>query len=132
LQCVVLRAGPSDLQKMLSIGGISTAAVVSFMERAGTPQDEKFYRTASPITHVSRSSPAGLLLHGDADDIVPLQQSVALEEALRKANVSVKLVRVAGGAHGSDFGTEGKPHPQFQDILGETVSWLDQHLKAAR
>jgi len=78
LQCVVLRAAPTDLRQMIGSGGISTAAVVSFMERAPTPDDEPVYRAASPIAHVSRSSPPVLLLHGDADDTVPYQQSVAL------------------------------------------------------
>ena len=130
LQCVVLRAAPSDLKQMLSAGGIGPAAVVSFMERAGTSDDEKLYRAASPISHVAKSSPPVLLLHGDADTTVPYQQSVAFEAALRTANVPVKLVRVAGGQHGSDFGTAGKPHADFPKVLSETVSWLDRYLKA--
>ncbi len=129
LQCVVLRAAPSDLRQMK--GSDARAAVVSFMERAGTPDDQKVYGAASPITHVSRSSPPVLLLHGDADDTVPYQQSVAFEAALRGVNVPVKLVRVPDGQHGSDFGTAGKPHQQFPEILGEMVSWVDRHLRAA-
>ena len=39
------------------------------------------YSTASPITHVSKSSPPVLLMHGDSDDVVPYQQSVAMEAA---------------------------------------------------
>lgn len=38
---------------------------------------------------------------------------------------------VVGGAHGPDFGTGGKPHPQFPEVLTETVNWLNQYLKAA-
>ena len=129
LQCVVLRAAPTDLRQMIGTSAIGTAAVVSFMERAATPDDEKVYRAASPITHVSRSSPPVLLLHGDSDGTVPYQQSVAMEAALRAVNVPVKLVRVPGGEHGSDFGTTGKPHPQLPEILGEMVSWLDRYLK---
>ena len=70
LQCVVLRAGPSDLRQMIGSSGLSTAAVVSFMERAPTPNadDQKAYRAASPIEHVSPTAPPALLLHGDADD----------------------------------------------------------------
>jgi acetyl esterase/lipase len=130
LQCVVLRAAPSDLKPMLSAAGVGPAAVVSFMERAGTPDDEKLYHAASPISHVSKSSPPVLLLHGDADGTVPYQQSVAFEAALRAANVPVKLVRVAGGQHGSDFGTAGKPHPDLPKVQAEAVSWLDRYLKS--
>ncbi len=125
LHAVVLRAGPSNLQQMTA--PFAAAVVASFLERP--PLDRDTYQAASPITHVSRTAPPVLLLHGDADDTIPFEQSVAFEAALRAADVSVKLVRVAGGAHGSDFGAAGKPHPQFPEILTETVEWLDRHLK---
>jgi dipeptidyl aminopeptidase/acylaminoacyl peptidase len=72
-----------------------------------------------------------LLLHGDSDDTVPYEQSVAMENALQAKSIPVKLVRVVGGEHGPNFGTGGKAHPQLPEILAETVSWLDGHLKAA-
>ena len=124
LQAIVLRAAPTDLGKM------SHGAVVLFMERLSTaPDGEKVYSAASPITHVSASSPPVLLLHGDSDDTVPFEQSVAMEGALRRVNVPVKLVRIAGGEHGPNFGTEGKPHADLPKVLGETVTWLNDHLK---
>ena len=131
LQSIVLRAAPTDLTQMSGSGG--SPNVVSFMERLpnGTPDDEKVYNAASPIVHVSRSSPPVLLLHGDSDDTVPYQQSVAMEAALRRVNVAVKLLRVTGGEHGPNFGTAGKPHPQLPGVLDEMIGWLDQHLKAA-
>ena len=131
LQCIVLRAAPSDLTKMIGSSTIGTAAVVSFLGRLPTPSsdDQKVYRASSPLAHVSASSPPVLLLHGDADDTVPYQQSVGMEAALRAVNATVKLVRVPGGAHGSDFGTGGKPHPQFPEILKESVAWFDRHLR---
>ena len=71
-----------------------------------------------------------LLLHGDSDDTVPFEQSLAMERALRQVNVSVKLVRVAGGEHGPNFGTAEKPHADLPRVLEETVAWLDSHLRA--
>jgi acetyl esterase/lipase len=131
LQCVVLRAAPSDLRAMIGSSTIATAAVVAFVNRLPSPNadDQKVYRVASPISHVAPASPPVLLLHGDADDTVPYQQSVAMEAALRGVNVPVKLIRVADGAHGSDFGMNGKPHHQLPDVLRETVDWLDRYLK---
>ncbi len=124
LQTVVLRAAPTDLQK------IGHGAVVLFMERLPTAADgEKLYSAASPITHVSSSSPPVLLLHGDSDDTVPFEQSVAMEGVLRRVNVAVKLVRIAGGEHGPNFGTAGKPHADLPKVLGETVAWLNDHLR---
>ena len=66
LQCVVLRAAPSDLKTMIGSSGIGTAAVVAFVNRLPTPNadDQRVYRAASPIAHVSATSPPTLLLHG--------------------------------------------------------------------
>jgi acetyl esterase/lipase len=133
LQCVVLRAAPSDLKQMIGSGGFPQ--VVSFMDlppfrsNSFSGHDEKVYTAASPIAHVSRAAPPVLLLHGDADKTVPYQQSVSMEVALRAANVPVKLVRIPGGEHGPDFGAPGKPNPEWPDFLGEMVRWLDQYLK---
>ena len=128
LQTVVLRAAPTDL-RVLGAG-----AVVSFMERLAdqTPDDKRVYSAASPITHVSKSSPPVLLLHGDSDDLVPYQQSVAMEAALKAAGVAVKLVTIPGGEHGPNFGSPDKAHAQLPQAFKDTVSWLDAHLKPAR
>jgi acetyl esterase/lipase len=134
LQAVVTRAAPSDLSKMVGANTIATAVVVTLVNRLPTPMpdDQSVYRAASPLTHVSTSSPPMLLTHGDADDTVPYQQAVDLDAALRKVNVPVKLIRVAGGTHNGDFGTNGKPHPQFQEVLTDIVGWLNQHLGAGK
>jgi acetyl esterase/lipase len=125
LQTVVLRAAPTDLRTL------GAGAVISFMERLpdGTPEDKRVYSAASPITRVSKSSPPVLLMHGDSDDVVSYQQSVAMEAALRAAGATVKLVTIRGGAHGPNFGLPNKPHAQLPAALKEMVSWLDAHLK---
>ncbi|MBE3134144.1 MAG: prolyl oligopeptidase family serine peptidase, partial [Acidobacteria bacterium] len=84
-----------------------------------------------PIAHVSRLAPPVLLIHGDADKTVPYAQSVAMEKALRAADVPVKLVTIPGGAHGADFGARKTPHPEWPDYTGEMIQWLDSHLKAS-
>ncbi|MCL2404670.1 MAG: alpha/beta hydrolase [Defluviitaleaceae bacterium] len=56
--------------------------------------------TASPLTYIDGSEPPFLILHGDADDIVPFKQSVYLRDALEAAGVPVSLHRVHGGGHG--------------------------------
>jgi dipeptidyl aminopeptidase/acylaminoacyl peptidase len=43
---------------------------------------------------------------GDADPLVPHQQSRELYEALRKAGVDATLHLVKGGGHGNGFGPE--------------------------
>jgi len=54
---------------------------------------------ASPIAHAGRRSSATLLVHGTADQFVPLAQSRLLEERLRAAGADVALVEVPGAPH---------------------------------
>lgn len=126
LQTIVLRAAPSDLRH-----ATNSATVSSFISRGANDTSEvvNAYSAASPIVHVSASSPPVLLVHGDSDDTVPYRQSVMLEKALRNANVPVKLVRVEGGGHGPSFGSDAKPHRQLPEVLDEMVAWLDRYLK---
>ena len=53
------------------------------------------YRAASPIAHVSLSSAPVLLLHGDADETVPDQQSVCIHRGTGEA-----IGAFVGGAAG--------------------------------
>ena len=55
---------------------------------------------ANPITYIDGSEPPFLILHGDADDIVPYKQSAYLRDALEAVGVPVSMHRVHGGGHG--------------------------------
>jgi len=57
-------------------------------------------RLASPVTYARRDAPPFLLLHGDADRVIPLEQSTLLDRALREAGASSRLVAVEGAPHG--------------------------------
>ena len=57
---------------------------------------------ANPITYIDGSEPPFLIIHGDADDIVPYKQSVYLRDALEAVGVPAVLHRVHGGGHGFD------------------------------
>lgn len=57
---------------------------------------------ASPIHYVSKDDPAFLIMHGDKDGVVPVEQSLAFTSALREAGVKVKLVVLKGAGHGGE------------------------------
>lgn len=56
-------------------------------------------REASPITYVSAEAPPFLIMHGLADDMVPVQQSVRLYDALAAAGADVELRLIDGLSH---------------------------------
>ena len=60
------------------------------------------YAAASPLRLVTRDDVPFLLVHGDADELVPLEHSRKMDEALRAAGVPSELVVLAGAGHG-DF-----------------------------
>jgi acetyl esterase/lipase len=76
----------------------------------------------SPIYQVSPDDPPTLIIHGDADNLVPIQQSEAIVAKLKAAGVPVKLVVRKGAGHG--WLTIPLDMVHFAD-------WFDQHLKPA-
>ena len=57
-------------------------------------------REISPLNHVRPGLPPFLLLHGDADKTVPIQQSLDFQARLRAAKVPCELMIIPGAAHG--------------------------------
>lgn len=67
----------------------------------GSPAAERMElaKLVSPLFHVSRATTPTLIVHGDRDDIVPLDESVRFHEALKKNGVPTELRVVKGGTH---------------------------------
>lgn len=62
------------------------------------PRDEA-RRLVSPVHHVRADAPPFLLVHGEADGLVPYTQSEQLAAALRGVGAEVELVPVPGADH---------------------------------
>jgi dipeptidyl aminopeptidase/acylaminoacyl peptidase len=69
----------------------------------------------SPINLVSSKFPPTLIVHGDSDKVVPLQQAQAMDQALAKAGVDHKLVVIPGGGH---------DEKTFVPGVGNAVEWF--------
>ncbi|HEX4588895.1 MAG TPA: alpha/beta hydrolase [Gemmataceae bacterium] len=80
-------------------------------------------KKASPILHVSKASAPFLIFHGDKDGMVPLQQSEALNEALKKAGVESALHVVKNAGHGG----VGFMVPE---VLQEEEAFFGKYLKS--
>jgi acetyl esterase/lipase len=98
LSCVVPYFGPSVLTRGHDYD-FDTLPPPELFPEGATDAD---YAAASPLTFVTADDPPFLLVHGDADDAVPVQHSKLMDERLRAAGVSSELCLVAGGGHG-DF-----------------------------
>lgn len=76
-------------------------------------------KNISPVNHVSADDPPTLIIHGDADLLVPIQQAELIIDKLKAAGVTAELVTKKGVAHG------------WPDMGKDTVTladWFDKHL----
>jgi acetyl esterase/lipase len=133
LQTLVLRAAPTDLTILPGL-----PAMGAMMQMAPPPENTpktsiqwRRYQEASPISYVTPDDPPTLILHGDADDIVPYRHAVVLNAALQKLGIATRTVTIPKGAHGPTFGlADGAARPSdWPDYMTEMVRWFDQHLK---
>lgn len=132
VQCVVARAAVHDC---VTCDGYRVDPMIAdylgmlYPRREGMPPqptEENTYRQASPLHHVSSASAPFLLIHGDADDVVPYKQSVAMYEALQAASVPSTFLTMPGAGHGAPFPPSINP----RDYIDAAVRWFDEHLRA--
>ena len=79
-------------------------------------------RQISPVTHVSADDPPMLIVHGDADELVPIQQAKLMIDKLKEEGVEAELVTKPGAAHG------------WKEMAADVsifADWFDKHLAAA-
>jgi acetyl esterase/lipase len=118
--------GPSDFATFLNgVDAERRERLVTLLEKLfDGPLDQKkeLMRQASPITHVSRNASPFLIIHGDKDPLVKLQQSEVLQSALAKAGAETTIHVVAGGGHGgAEFNS-----PELRGVIEK---FFDKHLK---
>ncbi|QDU27513.1 Carboxylesterase NlhH [Anatilimnocola aggregata] len=75
---------------------------------------------ASPVTHVQKSTPPFLIIHGDKDDIVPVSQGRAMHAALEKVGADSTLLVVEGGNH----------HPYSPETGKAMNEFFEKHLRS--
>jgi acetyl esterase/lipase len=95
---------------LLFLGGVQGRSEAEIQEHA---------RALSPARLVNAPAVPFLVIHGDADRVVPLQQSRKLVEALKAAGGSAELVVKPGGGH------PWLTIPQEVKLMAE---WFDRQL----
>jgi acetyl esterase/lipase len=99
--------------------------VKKFVSLAGAPASasemvEKL-KLISPALCVTDRAPPFLIIHGDADPVVPLDQSEKLMAALKAVNVPCELIVKKGGTH---------PWPTIHEEVQVMADWFDKQLVA--
>jgi predicted esterase len=76
-------------------------------------------KAISPVYRVHSCLPPFLLIHGDADTLVPIQQSRKFAEAVQAAGGSAELIVKQGGDHS---------WPTIREEIEKMADWLDTRL----
>ena len=128
VQAVAVVAAATDLDAFGAVGApfadVFVGAVhasASGRRHAEGTAEARLFREASPISWVSRGDAPTLLVHGDADTVVPFEQALAMQEALDEAGVDSRLARMQGGGHVWNDQWTG-----FPEMIPQ---WLDRHLR---
>jgi acetyl esterase/lipase len=126
VQAVCDYYGPTDLLAEKTPG--RTRGADSPVGRLlGGPIDEKQDqgRQASPVRYVSADDPPFLILHGEQDETVPIEQSEMLQAALKDVGVEATFIRVKNAGHGFRPGSDPSP----EEIRNIVTAFFDKKLK---
>ncbi len=91
---------------------------------AGEPWDNfEAYRKHSPMSHVKGAATPTLILHGEADDRVPISQGYELYNALKRQGVTAKMVVYPRMPH-------GPREPKFMlDVMQRHLDWVEKYVR---
>jgi acetyl esterase/lipase len=101
--CAVSFAGPTDwsLLNQLEHKHPAYRQLLGFPpETSAAALPAKAKVDVSPISFVTSDDPPVLQVHGDKDDIVPLEHAKNLDQRLKAAGVRSELLVIPGGNHG--------------------------------
>jgi acetyl esterase/lipase len=126
VQAVCDYYGPTDFAVFVTTPGYERHATADAPEAkliGGAVMENKAKAArVNPITYVSKDDPPFLIVHGDQDPTVPINQSQLLFEALKKTGVSAHFHTIHGAGHGG-------PGFAGQDISEMVGAFFDARLK---
>ncbi len=77
-------------------------------------------KQVSPLYSISPDDPPVMIIHGDKDFLVPLQQSESMIKKLEEAKVPNQLIIKKGGGHG---------WKNMEEDEANFINWFDKYLK---
>jgi len=101
---------------LFHLGGARPSGGLAAKSLPGADVSEAAAALASPIEHVTPAFPPVMLLHGDADRVVPVSASRRFEERVRAVGGKVDLHIYAGLPHG--FANHPEIQPAMMAMIG--------------
>lgn len=125
VQCVVAWFPPTDMINWGIPNGYTAIEFIRpglFKTMFGETDDlPRRIKEISPLYFVTDKAPPLLLIHGDSDKTVPLQQSVIMKEKYDSLKLSVDLIVKEGGGHSA--------WPGLMEQYPKVWEWFDRYLK---
>jgi acetyl esterase/lipase len=94
------------------------------------PRREEIGRAISPVNHVSPDDPPTLIIHGDADTLVPIQQAEEFVAKAKEKGVTASLETKPGAQHG--WAGMEKDLEHFADWFDKYLLHKDQQAEPAQ
>ena len=77
----------------------------------------------SPIRFVSPGAAPSLIVHGDADTVVPMVEGETMHAALTKAGVPASFIRIEGAGHGFEGAAPSRARQCRNGAVVRAASW---------
>jgi len=130
VQCVACFFPPTDFLNYSRPGedAVGVGTLKNFKPAFGPRSDtaegrQELGREISPIYFVHSNTPPILIIHGDADDLVPICQARMFLKRCEELGVKTKLVVREGKLHG---------WPGINEDLRILADWFDEHLRGIK
>jgi acetyl esterase/lipase len=130
VQCVACFFPPTDFLNYGKPGedgvgfGILKGFKAAFGSQADTPEGRaKLGHAISPIYFVHSNQAPILIIHGDADTLVPFQQAETFVAKCKQTGDIAQVTVRPGKGHG---------WPDWQNDMKEFADWYDEHLRALK
>ena len=113
-------AGMSNLTSQTGTADIRSNKVAAF----GAPwENVAYYTQRSPITHIGKVKTPLLILHGEADERVPVSQGYEMYWAVKRIGVPAEMVVYPRTPH-------GPREPKFVlDIMQRHIDWVEKYVR---
>jgi acetyl esterase/lipase len=131
VQAVVDKFGPSDVSQVASDFDAKAKADYASTKAVMRYVGEDVKTRANPLTYVSRTAPAFLILHGTRDRLVSPSQTLMLHNALLAAGAQSTRYVLDGADHGdlAFMGDDNSGLPwSAKETMGVIVEFLTKNL----